>query len=91
MFEGRCEMQKRVGMIGIFVKERSEAAQMVNKQLSDFGQIIVARQGVPYRERGLSVISVIVDGTTDEIGALSGKLGSIPNVTVRSMMTPADQ
>jgi putative iron-only hydrogenase system regulator len=84
-------MQKRVGIIGIFVKERSEAAQLVNKHLSDFGQIIVARQGVPYRDRGLSVISVIVDGTTDEIGALSGKLGSIPNVTVRSMMAPADQ
>ncbi len=84
-------MQKRVGMIGIFVKERSDAAQLVNKYLSDFGQIIVARQGVPYRDRGLSVISVIVDGTTDEIGALSGKLGSIPNVTVRSMMAPADQ
>ena len=84
-------MQKRVGMIGIFVKERSEAALLVNKHLSDFGHIIVARQGVPYRDRGLSVISVIVDGTTDEIGAVSGKLGSIPNGTVRSMMAPADQ
>lgn len=84
-------MQKRVGMIGIFVKERTEAAQLVNKHLSDHGEMIVARVGVPYRERGLSVISVIVDGTTDEIGALSGKLGSIPFVTVRSMMAPIDQ
>lgn len=84
-------MQKRMGMIGIFVKERSEASQLVNKVLSDFGEIVVARVGVPYRERGLSVISVIVDGTTDEIGAMSGKLGSIPNVTVRSMMAPMDQ
>ena len=84
-------MQKRVGMIGIFVRERGEAAQLVNRHLSDYGDIIVARVGVPYRERGLSVISVIVDGTTDEIGALSGKLGSIPNVTVRSMMAPIDK
>lgn len=84
-------MHKRMGMIGIFVRERSEAAQQVNQRLSEFGDIIVARVGVPYRERGLSVISVIVDGTTDEIGALSGKLGSIPNVTVRSMMAPAEQ
>lgn len=83
-------MQKRMGMIGIFVKERGEAAQLVNKYLSDFGDIIVARVGVPYRDRGLSVISVIVDGTTDEIGALSGKLGSISSVTVRSMMAPLE-
>jgi putative iron-only hydrogenase system regulator len=86
--KGGVGMLKRIGMIGIFVKERDEAAQQVNKFLSDYGSIIVARVGVPYRERGLSVISVIVDGTNDEIGALSGKLGSIPNVTVRSMMAP---
>jgi putative iron-only hydrogenase system regulator len=83
-------MQKRIGMIGIFVRERGEAAQLVNRYLSDFGDIVVARVGVPYRERGLSVISVIVDGTNDEIGSLAGKLGSIPNVTVRSMMAPAE-
>jgi putative iron-only hydrogenase system regulator len=84
-------MQKRMGMIGIFVQAREEAAQQVNRCLSDYADIIVARVGVPYRERGLSVISVIVDGTTDEIGALAGKLGSIQNVTVRSMMAPMEQ
>jgi putative iron-only hydrogenase system regulator len=89
--KGGEEMQKRIGMIGIFVKDRDEAAQLVNRYLSDFGNIIVARVGVPYRERGLSVISVIVDGTNEEIGALAGKLGSVPNVTVRSMLAPADQ
>lgn len=83
-------MQKRIGIIGIFVKVRGEAALQVNKYLSDFGDIIVARVGVPYRERGMSVISVVVDGTTDEIGSLTGKLGSIQNVTVRSMMAPQD-
>lgn len=83
-------MQKRMGMIGIFVRDRSEAAQQVNRYLSDFGEIVVARVGVPYRERGLSVISVIVDGTNDEIGALAGRLGSIPGVTVRSMMAPLE-
>ncbi len=81
-------MQKRIGMIGIFVRERDEAAQQVNRVLSDYGHIIVARVGVPYRERGLSVISVIVDGTNDEIGALTGKLGAIASVTVRSMLAP---
>lgn len=83
-------MQKRMGMIGIFVRERDEAAQLVNRCLSDHAEIIVARTGVPQRERGLSVIAVIVDGTTDEIGALAGKLGSIQHVTVRSMMAPME-
>ena len=82
---------KRIGMIGIFVKEREEAAQLVNRYLSDSGHLIIARVGVPYRERGLSVISVIVDGTNDEIGALSGKLGSIAGVTVRSMLAPMEK
>lgn len=81
-------MQKRIGMIGIFVQDRNEAAQRVNRVLSEYGEIIVARVGVPYRERGVSVISVIVDGTNDEIGALTGKLGSIATVTVRSMLAP---
>jgi putative iron-only hydrogenase system regulator len=83
-------MDKRMGMIGIFVRERGEAAQRVNRCLSDFADIIVARVGVPYRERGLSVISVIVDGTNDQIGALAGKLGSIQSVAVRSMMAPLE-
>ncbi len=82
---------KRIGMIGIFVKDREEAAQSVNRYLSDFNSIIVARVGLPYRERGLSVISVIVDGTNDEIGALAGKLGSIAGVTVRSMLAPQEK
>jgi len=43
--------------------------------------------GIPYHERGLSVISLIVDGTTDEIGALTGKLGNIPSVKVKSAIT----
>ncbi len=80
--------QKRIGIIGIFVRERGEAAQAVNRCLSDHGELVVARLGVPYRERGLSVISIVVDGTNDEVGALAGKLGSIPSVTVKSMLAP---
>jgi putative iron-only hydrogenase system regulator len=83
-------LDKRMGMIGIFVRERGAAALRVNRCLSDFADIIVARVGVPYRERGLSVISVIVDGTNDQIGALAGKLGSIQSVAVRSMMAPLE-
>lgn len=80
-------MERRIAVIGIVVTRREEVARRVNTVLSDYGHIIVGRMGVPYRERGLSVIALIVDGTTDDIGALTGKLGSIQGVKVRSAVT----
>jgi putative iron-only hydrogenase system regulator len=59
----------------------------VNEILSKFGDMIVGRMGIPYRERGISVIALIVDATTDELGALTGKLGQIPGVKVKSAVT----
>ena len=76
-------MEKRVAVIGITVSIREHNSKKVNDILSHFGDIIIARMGVPYNERDISVISIIVDGTTDEIGALSGKLGNINGVKVK--------
>lgn len=80
-------MERRIAVIGVVVMQRSEAARRVNLILSDYGEIIVGRMGIPYRERDLSVISLIVDGTTDQIGALTGKLGSIEGVKVKAAIT----
>lgn len=80
-------MDKRLGVIGIVVKERENAAGKVNQILSDFGEVIVGRMGVPYRERQTSVIALIVDGNTDQIGALTGRLGAVTGVTVKSALT----
>lgn len=80
-------MERRIAVIGVVVMQRSEAARRVNAILSDFGEIIVGRMGIPYRERELSVISLIVDGTTDQIGAMTGKLGSIEGVKVKAAIT----
>jgi putative iron-only hydrogenase system regulator len=80
-------MQNRIAVIGIIVTQRENAAKQVNTVLSEHANIIVGRMGIPYHERGLSVISLIVDGTTDEIGALTGKLGNIPSVKVKSAIT----
>jgi len=80
-------MERRIGVIGIVVENRKEVSDKLNKILSEHGEIIVGRMGIPYRERGLCVISLIVDGTTDEIGALTGKLGSLPGVKVKSALT----
>ncbi len=79
-------MNKRIGVVGIIV-ENKENVDSVNKLLSSYGEIIVGRMGIPYKEKGLSVISIIVDGTTDEIGALTGKLGRLEGVSVKSALT----
>ncbi|WP_338091202.1 TM1266 family iron-only hydrogenase system putative regulator [Pelotomaculum isophthalicicum] len=79
-------LEERIGVIGIVVEDRENAARKINGILSEFSEIIVGRMGVPYRERNLSVISLIIDGTTDEIGAMTGKLGGIKGVQVKSAL-----
>lgn len=78
-------MEKRIGVVGIIV-ENIHNAEKVNAILHDFAEIIVGRMGVPYKARGLSVISIIVDGTSDEISAMTGKLGKISGVNVKSAL-----
>ncbi|MGI9950974.1 TM1266 family iron-only hydrogenase system putative regulator [Moorellaceae bacterium AZ2] len=80
-------MERRIGVIGIVIEDREAAAARVNAILSDYAEYIVGRMGIPYRERGVSVIALIVDGTTDAVGALTGKLGALPGVRVRAALT----
>ena len=80
-------MEKRLGFVGIIVEDREKSAATVNEVLSDFGDIIVARTGIPYRSRRVCIITLVVDATTDEVGALTGKLGAVPGVTVKSGMS----
>lgn len=75
-------MNKRIAVIGIALENR-KSISLVNGLLSSFSDIIVGRMGVPYREKEISVISLIVDGTTDEIGSLTGKLGNINGVKTK--------
>ena len=79
-------MEKRIGVVAIVVGDRKTAVPKVNDILSEFGETIIGRIGVPYRERGLNVIAIIVEGTTDQLGALSGKLGMVPGVTSKSVL-----
>ena len=80
-------MDNRLAVIGIVVMRRSEASKKVNLVLSDFGEMIVGRMGVPHKERGLSVIALIFDGTNDDLGALTGRIGNIEGVKVKSAVT----
>lgn len=79
--------EKRISVIGIIVTNREESAEKVNEILSRYGQYIIGRMGIPYRERGISVMALIVDASTDELGALTGRLGNIPGVKVKSAVT----
>ncbi|OPZ93738.1 MAG: hypothetical protein BWY74_01007 [Firmicutes bacterium ADurb.Bin419] len=81
------EKENKVAVIGIVVNNREETSRKVNEVLSNFGTIIVGRMGIPYREKGISVISIIVDGTNDEIGALAGKLGNINGIKAKVALT----
>lgn len=80
------EEKKRIGIVGIVV-EQLDAVERINAILHEYAALIVGRMGLPYRERGVSVISLIVDGSGDEISALTGKLGRVAGVSVKSMVT----
>jgi len=79
-------MERRLGVVGIVVEDRKKTAPQVNQILSEHGEIIAARLGLPHRERNVSVIALIVDGTTDELGSLTGKLGMVSGVQVCSSL-----
>lgn len=81
------DKENRIAVIGIVVSNREEAAKKVNDILSNYGDIIVGRMGLPYKEREISVMSIIADGTNDEIGALTGKLGNIKGIKVKVALT----
>ena len=82
-------MQQRLGFIGIVIEDPLRATE-INAILSRHGQIIAGRMGIPrihHNETGISVITLIVQGTTDEIGSLTGQLGNINGVQVRSALS----
>ncbi|MEZ0537288.1 TM1266 family iron-only hydrogenase system putative regulator [Caldicellulosiruptoraceae bacterium PP1] len=80
-------MEKRIGVVGIVIENPEENANKVQNILSQYSNIIYGRMGIPFKDKGLGVISLIVEGTNDEIGALSGKLGRINGVTVKATLT----
>ena len=80
--------ESRLGVVGIILESPDENVARVNDILHDFAGIIVGRMGIPYRQRGVAVIALTVDGTTDEIGAMTGKIGQIKDVTVKTALAP---
>ena len=80
-------METRVAVLAIIVKESASVAAL-NDFLHQYGDFIIGRMGIPYRQRGVNIISVALDAPKDVISALSGKLGRLPGVTSKTVHAP---
>ena len=77
-------METRVALIGIVI-ENKDSTKQLNDILHEYGEYIVGRMGIPYQKRNISVISIVMDAPSDTISALSGKLGMIPHVNIKTV------
>lgn len=78
---------KRIGVVAVMIEDQRQSAQMVNEILSEFAPCVLARLGLPNAEEDLSVIAVVVKLSTQELGAMTGRLGNLPGVSVKSLLT----
>lgn len=76
-------METRVAVIGIIVEDDS-SAEKLNEILHEYGRYIIGRMGIPYRAKGINVISIAIDAPQDTSAALSGKIGSLPGVSAKT-------
>lgn len=77
-------METRVALIGIII-ENPESVEKMNSLLHEFSSYIIGRMGVPYREKGISIISVVIDAPMNKISSLSGKLGMLEGVSTKTI------
>lgn len=76
--------ENRIAVISVIVEQREQSAR-VNAVLSEYGDYIVGRMGVPYREKGVSVICVIIDAPNEIINTVTGKIGMLSGVTAKTI------
>jgi putative iron-only hydrogenase system regulator len=77
-------METRIAVIGIIV-EKEDSVEQLNHLLHEYRDCVVGRMGIPYREKGLNIISVAVDATLNQISALTGKIGRLDGVSVKTV------
>lgn len=83
--------ERRIGVIGIIIENPGAIQRELNDLISENSPLVVGRMGIPYRERNLSVVSLVVDGPTDAINKLTGRLGSLPGVSVRAALSKKNE
>ena len=76
-------METRVAVMAVIVEERDSVPEL-NALLSECAPYIIGRMGIPYREKGINVISVALDAPQDAISTLAGKVGALPGVSVKT-------
>ena len=79
-------MEKRIGTITILIRDREQSLS-VNQILSEHSAIILCRQGLPFHDRSVAVISLIVEGAMNAINALTGNLGRVPGIECKAVVT----
>ncbi len=77
-------METRVALIGIMV-ENPDSVGELNQLLHEYGSYIIGRMGIPYKERGINIISVAIDAPQDKINALSGKIGRLDGISAKTV------
>lgn len=82
-------METRVAVLAIIVKEPDSVAEL-NELLHRYGAYIIGRMGVPYRQRGVNLISVAIDAPMDVISALSGQIGRLRGITAKTVYAPEE-
>ncbi len=80
-------MEKRLGVVAIVIEGSREVSLQIQEILTDFSDIIIGRMGVPDEVKKISVISLIVKGTVERISAMTGKIGRLANVSIKSAVT----
>ena len=76
-------METRVAVMGIIV-ENWDSVDALNNLLHDYGKYIIGRMGIPYREKNINIISIAIDAPQDKISALSGKIGKLDGISVKT-------
>ena len=76
-------MSTRVAVMSIILEDSSNAGE-VNAVLHQYGDYVIGRMGIPYRQKGIYIISVAVDAPQDVISAMSGKIGRLPGVNIKA-------
>ena len=76
-------METRVAVIAIIV-ESPDSVEVLNALLHEYGKYIIGRMGIPCREKKISLISIAMDAPQDIISALSGKIGKLKDISVKT-------
>ena len=77
-------MESRIALIGIIVED-TEASEKINRILHEYVPSIVGRMGIPYRKQNVCIISIVIDAPNDVISSLSGKLGMVKGISVKTL------